>query len=64
MAAMQDMFSKSRFARCRTRFVAPVILVEGKVGKYSGDSVSIRFSELNSLHKLHHEILAPTSDGH
>jgi len=27
------MFRKDRFARCRTRFVVPVILIEGKVVK-------------------------------
>ncbi|XP_070557546.1 phosphatidylinositol-3,5-bisphosphate 3-phosphatase MTMR14-like [Ptychodera flava] len=27
---MQDLFTKSRFARCRSRFVVPVILYEGK----------------------------------
>ena len=31
MQSMTDMFVKARFARCRTRFVMPVILIEGKV---------------------------------
>lgn len=31
MQSLTEMFTKARFARCRTRFVSPVILVEGKV---------------------------------
>jgi len=33
MQSLTDMFRKDRFARCRTRFVVPVILIEGKVVK-------------------------------
>lgn len=28
---LRDLFVKARFARCRSRFVVPVILFEGKV---------------------------------
>ena len=32
MQSLTEMFTKARFARCRTRFACPIILVEGKVG--------------------------------
>ena len=31
---LKDLFVKARFARCRSRFVVPVILFEGKVNFY------------------------------
>lgn len=29
---LKDLFTTARFARCRSRFVMPVLLFEGKVG--------------------------------
>ena len=31
VSQLKDLFNKAKFARCRSRFVVPVILLEGKV---------------------------------
>lgn len=58
MHHMQELFSKSRFARCRTRFVAPVILVEGRVCVGIGFSVYLCNDLLVTVTKIINVLLA------
>ena len=59
---LKDLFVKARFARCRSRFVVPVILFEGKVKVVSSLFAHCLLCCLQYYYKveINHEMLLVT----